>query len=975
MREIPHHMPSLARSALQEATVQEDRLTPDRGVFVGRAESLVLLETALEQSRVASRSVVVSGEAGVGKTRLVQEFASWAETRPVHVAWGHCYSAKWAPPYLPFQQVIERLRCAGLIGRSKSFSGKDGTGDALLKERKGEPQEWRDRFLAGVSEELTSVAASQPLLLIIEDIQWADTGSLLLLNRLVDRAGCGLLVISTVRPDEPLERTRRQLLYSLQGKSIHLDLRGLTTQEIRELVTALYDPGFATEREIDFLHRFTRGNPLFVRELLDHLANEGMLDHGSIEEATVRHRIPLWLAGLLDLRLDALSARVRQLLSEASVLGDEFSLDMLSRVKQESAAAVEDLLDMGIRGGILRPGTGPLESRFRFVHPLYRKRLYESLQPSLRRAFHGSVARAALGREIDIPIEEQAAHLALAGEGVLRRRATTSCRRAAIKAERIYAYETAAWFWELALQSASPRRRRERADLLARLGWARWAAREWLRAREAWQEAIGLYEALQDSESIGPLALALGETARWQQDLREAEHWLRRALSLLPSGSETRARALAMLGSVACIREESAEGMALLQEARRTSGPKADPYALYWLSYGYQTLGDAETARMVAEEAFAAAQQMGDRYVGSLLATSLAQIHLSYLRLPSARRYVGFIRQTAEDSNMMVLSSLLISQSLLAAYGGHWEQVVRICEQTMGKLRLAGRYQFAASRFFRAEAKLALGEREAACAEMSRALPDLEQMRPAAALHLARALLHLGEFDEARRLVRHHAAALLDTRRMAAGRAILGEVAARLGEKDLAAQAYRFLANERRPLLLLYSPVSVQRVLAAIATSSEDWPKAIDHLKTAIEQLTRGGALGELVATYLDYAEMRRARRRRGDLTKALALEAKAAKLRAHLRIPAPVAAKGGAVDGRDTYGNRFALTGRELQVLRLVAEGRRNTEVAEALCISHRTVERHLENITAKMGVAGRVEAVVRAVQEGLVGPLVAGS
>jgi len=827
-----------------------------------------------------------------------------------------------------------------------------------------------------VSGELTRVAASQPLLLIIEDIQWADTGSLLLLNCLVDRGGLGLLVISTVRPEEPLDTRRRQLLHSLQAKSIPLDLRGLTTVEIRELVAGLYGPGFATGREVEFLRKFTKGNPLFLRELLHYLKHDGALEVDSIRQATVRNRIPLQLAGVLDVRLNALPAPVRQVLSEASVLGDDFSLDVLYRTTGRSAAVIEDLLDVGIRRGIVRPAAEALESRFRFVHPLYRKRLYESFQPSIRRALHAGVARAAIAREIDIPIEEQAVHLALAGEGVLRTKAISSCRRAAIKAEKIYAYETAAWFWELALRSASPRRRRERAALLSRLGRARWAAREWAQARQAWQEAVGLYEALQDSEPIGPLAVALGEMARWQQDLGEAEYWLRRALSLLPSGSEARVRALAMLGSVACLRNQSAEGMALLEEAARSSTAKADPYALYWLSYGYISIGDAERAKMVAEKAFAAAQERENRHIGSILAGYLAQIHLSFLSPRSCRKYVALLNRTVAPSDVVGLSSLLVSQSLLAAYRGDWKRVVRICERTMGELRLAGRYQFATSRFFRAEAKLALGEAEAACAEMSQALPDVEQMRPAAALHLARALLHLGEFDEARRLVRCHTPALLGTRRMAAGRAILGEVAARLGEKDLGERVCRMLRNERRPLLLLYSPVSVQRVLGVIATSSEDWPKATQHFETAIGQLTRGGALGELLHTYLSYAEMRRARRRRGDLTKAVALEARADKLRAQLSIPGPTpAATGRAAAGRDTYGNRFSLTGRELQVLRLVAEGRRNTEIAEALCISSRTVERHLENIMAKMRVGGRVEAAVRAVQEGLVGPLVAGS
>jgi DNA-binding CsgD family transcriptional regulator/Tfp pilus assembly protein PilF len=954
----------------EEATARADDVIPARDIFVGRAQSLLVLERALKQSGVAGRSVVVSGEAGVGKTRLVEEFARRVEARAVHVARGHCYEMAGAPPYLPFQQAVESLRRAGATGLPRPFSSKGRQEQVPLSQQKGDPQGQREQFLIGVSEKILSVAASQPVLLVVEDIQWADIGSLLLLNILVDRGGPGLLVIATMRPEEYLEGPRRRLLYSLQSKSIRLDLHALARRELRELVTGLFSEGFVSRREVVFLHRLTGGNPLFARELLEHLRWEGALESDSIEQAVVRNRIPLRLADLLDLRLGALPAPVREVLSEASVLGDEFSLGVLSSVNQRSTPVIEDMLDVGIRRGIVRAVTSSFEPRFRFVHALFRRRLYESLRPSLRGAFHAKVARAAMAGDVKLSLEEQATHLALASQGVPRRKAIAACRRAATGSETTYAYETAAWFWELALQGASPRRPLERANLLARLGWARWAARDWQRAREAWKAAIGLYELLEEPEPVAPLALALGETARWQQDVQEADHWLRRALSLLPTMSEARVRALAMLGSVACLRSQPAEGMALLEEARRSSTSKADPHTLYWLSYGYLTIGEAEQAKVLAEDALRAAQQMRDHHVGGQIAGYLAQIHLSFLKFRSACDCVAFLRRTVEPSNLMSLSFLLISQSLVAAYRGDWKRVVRICDQIGGELRLGGRYQFAASRFFQAEANLALGRTQAACAEMSQALPDLEQMRPAAALHLARALLQLGELDEARRLVLSHGPALLHTQRMAAGKAILGEVAARLDEKHFTEQAYRLLLAERRPLLMLYSPVSVQRVLGVICTASGDWPNAIEHFDTAIEQLTRGGALGELVPTYENYAKMRRARRRRGDFTKALALELQAAELREKLGIPGAAAtSRDESAKGYDGYGNRFALTGRELQVLALVAEGRRNAEIAEALGISDRTVERHLENITAKMGVGGRVEAAVRALEEGLLG------
>lgn len=232
MREIPQNSGPLVGSPPRETTTQEESASSENDLFVGRAEALALLERALEEPGVVSRSVLVSGEAGVGKTRLVQEFARRAEARATNVAWGHCYDVEGEPPYRPFEQITKQLSCASPIGHAASPSDKEAVDHAFLAERKGDPEEWRERFLAGVGEALTSVASSEHLLLVVEDIQWADIGSLLLLNSLVDGGHRGLLVISTVRLDEALDGPRRKLVYSLQSKSIHLPVRGMEPRDV-----------------------------------------------------------------------------------------------------------------------------------------------------------------------------------------------------------------------------------------------------------------------------------------------------------------------------------------------------------------------------------------------------------------------------------------------------------------------------------------------------------------------------------------------------------------------------------------------------------------------------------------------------------------------------------------------------------------------------------------------------------------------
>jgi DNA-binding NarL/FixJ family response regulator len=142
------------------------------------------------------------------------------------------------------------------------------------------------------------------------------------------------------------------------------------------------------------------------------------------------------------------------------------------------------------------------------------------------------------------------------------------------------------------------------------------------------------------------------------------------------------------------------------------------------------------------------------------------------------------------------------------------------------------------------------------------------------------------------------------------------------------------------------------------------WPAATEHFAKAARSLEKGGARWELAQTYLDHAAMHTARGRRGDVRKSEALRSRSAIILRSMGLDGIA-----SMDAPLRESSQFALTTRELEVLSLVAEGRRNNEIAESLTLSHRTVERHLENIYSKMQVGTRTEAVVKAAQSGLVG------
>ena len=167
-------------------------------------------------------------------------------------------------------------------------------------------------------------------------------------------------------------------------------------------------------------------------------------------------------------------------------------------------------------------------------------------------------------------------------------------------------------------------------------------------------------------------------------------------------------------------------------------------------------------------------------------------------------------------------------------------------------------------------------------------------------------------------------------------------------------------------MVLGYAPMSVRRVRGRLCARQRQWAQAREHFDRAIEELGTGHASWELAQTYLDYADMCLVRRRRGDSRKASAARLQAKGI---LRRSGHPSEDGVAIASGN--GDPFGLTGRELEVLTLVGHGRRNQDIAGALSLSTGTVNRHLENIYLKMQVTNRTEAVIKAVQAGLIGSL----
>ena len=904
----------------------------------------------------------LSGEPGAGKTRLAKVLSTAAEEAGVRVVWARPQQYSEALPYLCFLQI------AGQLGEAR----QDGS-TSLLRETRddwaslsADTRSMRSQYVLRLARSILDHAKSGPLMLVVDDLQWADVASLLLLSTLTDLPGKGFTLVCLSRTDTTGREDAKGLIRSIEARCHRFELGGLAAGEVHELAADIMGPGRLSESESQILHKWTSGNPLFVRTLLKHLDTTGLLSAHGMQEALKRSETPRVVSDAVDATVRDLGSEVRRMLSAGAVLGDEFDCDVLAAVLSDSEDAIAGRMRAACDLGVTTSDGSLRSERMRFVHPLFRQRLYELLPLSERRALHSRVIEIAEEGALLLTDAELATHHVRSARPGVNQEAASRCRTAAIHAEKFLAYESAGRFWEMALDCVPLSDVRTRAELLKRQGWALWAANSWKRSEDAWGEAIVLYENVGESVEVAELALAIGDMMRWRQDVEGSEKWTKRALLDLPEDSLGRARALAILGSIQSQNGPAAVGLDTLQEAVRATEAAggSDPRIDFWLSYGLRRAGEPTLAKKIAERGLTAAESTDDAHGTVILAGTLARLELADLNPKEAGAYLSRMDARASQADTASILVVLQTRAYHLGYSGEWERVSKLCESTKARLRLAGSYQLASVDVLWAEAQFALGNWQEAAHAITEALPALEEMAHVGRVHIARILAASGEAEQASDDVRNYLDAAATPDLVRSGAAVLADAAAAIDDPDLWNPAYELVIRDTAEMSFVYSPISLGRVKGRLATRLRRWDDAMEHFESAIDHLSAGEAIWELQRTCQDFAVMRRARGRRGDAVKADALEARAKLLAEERRIPLAI---GGQPFSVASSGNLFGLSSRELEVLQLVSTGLRNREIAERLQISPHTVERHLENVYSKMNVGGRTEAVMRAADAGL--------
>ena len=416
-------------------------LTPS---LVGREHEQAILRDAIDNAFAGHGSaVLIGGEAGIGKTALAEATCTAATGRGALVLIGRCYDLAETPPYGPWVELFGRYRQeAEMPPLPAAFVSRGTVGEVASQATLF--QQMLDFF--------TAVAVARPTVILLDDLHWADAGSLDMLRFLArSLATLRLLLIITYRSEELTRRHPLHVSLPLlvrEAGARRLDVRALGSEAVRTLVGARYRMADGeTERLAAYLQDRAEGNPLFLGELLRALEENGAMwrrgdewQLGDLREAAV----PLLLRQVIDARCARLDEESQDLLAVAAVIGQEVPLAIWAEAGNADEETLLGVIEQAEAAHILAETADG--TSVRFVHALIREALYEGLSAIRRRRTHRRVGEVLASQRHPDP-DAVASQFVRAGD----KRAIEWLVQAGDRAERAYAWPTAAARFETAL--------------------------------------------------------------------------------------------------------------------------------------------------------------------------------------------------------------------------------------------------------------------------------------------------------------------------------------------------------------------------------------------------------------------------------------------------------------------------------------------------------------------------------------------
>ncbi len=524
--------------------------TPFIGREAERAELRRLLQEC-EQGRGAL--VMLGGEPGVGKTRLTEELASEARERGFLTFTGHCYDTDGTAPYIPFVEMLESAARTLDVEAFGVALGEDAPQAAKLMPRLRQlfpdmppaielPPEQERRFLLNsMRAYIERAAASQPMLLVFEDLHWADEPTLLLFQHLAQRVFESPLLIAGTYRDTDLDSTRplaAALGELLRHRSaVDVNLKRLPREGVAAMLRA-FGGSEPPSRLLDVIVRETEGNPFFVEQVLKHLGEAGrLLDADGVWRLDVEiaeDEVPRGVRLVIGQRLERVGEQCLRTLTSAAVIGRTFDYGLLRRLSDAGDEELLDAMDEAERAQLISSRAVGGEAQMMFAHEQIRQTLLATLSLPRRQRLHLAVADAI---EADGDPDEHAAdlahHLFQAGLAADRARTARYLVLAGDQATATAAFEEALRRYEDALSILPGDDRQGRAELLFKHGLARRSLGRWDDDLDDWEEALTIYEELGEREEIGRLCVEVARHLVWVGRIVDAAAIASRGLAAL----------------------------------------------------------------------------------------------------------------------------------------------------------------------------------------------------------------------------------------------------------------------------------------------------------------------------------------------------------------------------------------------------------------------------------------------------------
>ena len=932
-------------------------------VFVGRAGELGELERALDATRAGTgAAVLVAGEAGIGKTRLASEVARRARGAGFEVFVGRSIDLVGTElPYLPF---AEALRPLGEPWRA----ARQAPGSQL-------------RVFEETLALLTGRAAAAPVLLVLEDLHWADTSTLdlvvFLAHNLGDRP---VLLLATYRADEPASAgPMRRLAEGARrsGSALVLELGPLGRDELTALLAARVGVSLPAATAEAIAAR-SEGNPFFAEELLAASGGQGV-------------ELPEALRDLLLQRVARLDHPTQAVLRLAAAAGREVGYPLLRAAVDLPDGALRDSLRAAVEGGVLaaEPETGS----FRFRHALLAEAIYATILPGEREELHARLA-AELARSGAAGAAELAPHWAAAGRTA---EALAASAEAARQAEAVFGLAEAHAHLEraLALWPAVP----DAAGLtgLDLAGLCAWAAGlashvgAAPRAVELARRAIELV-GKEDRHRAALLQVDLGEYLFQIESSDAALAAFERAVELAPAEppSPERAYALGSLAGALMVVGRHAESLPISEQAlalaRRVGAREAEVRALTVLAGDLAHLGRASEGIAHFRRALQLAEEIGD----------LIGLERAYVNFTDALTMLGRPRESSRlgQAGLEAMrrygigSTLIVSNQIEALLAiGSWDEADRLSAAALRGNTSSFQYWLLT---MRADVETGRGEFDAARAHLEAANGTLREDHVFGLYKAYLADLALWErrwtdadaaIQDGIAQARQREAAHIHVQMCAKGLRAQAELAA-LARARRDASAIRNWLTQARKLIIVARRAAAEA--SAVTPNAGGWlalaeaeyerargparPESWSHAAAAWQRLERPplaaychwrqaealvavGASRTEAAVPLREAHAIAARIGARPLLRELELLAQ----RARLDLAPPQAAFPEEKHGPEEI---LGLTPREAQVLNLLARGYTNREIAAVLVISVKTVSVHVSHILRKLGAPNRLEA-----------------